>query len=341
MATPRPSRNRGLNQAHPKRLADDLARRFGRMNDVALRIIRERLVPALATGTDLEIAAALQDVQNALDDAFPDGQIRADAQRVGAQVNRRHRDLFFAGLAAVLGVRLLGTDAPGGAETPVGPRGRRRLVVRLNLEPNLLVDNFVDENLRYVSTLRAGVLEGVGDAVTRHVVLGEALEGSNLGPTPTRAELADELLATWERKGVPSAIPIRRTRRDGSPVLITLENHAALIARDQVSKLNGQLNRARQTAAGITSFVWETQDDSRVRPEHRALDGRRFTWADGAGGVYPGQPVQCRCWARPVVDRGRVLRDGAFIDIDQVIGSASGRGQPGITPRNPGPGTFL
>lgn len=354
MATAKPSRQRGLNQEFPKRLADDFARRFGRMNEVALDIIRRRLVPAIAAGSEAEIFAAIDAIEAELSRRFPDNDIRDAAREAGDLLNDRNRRLFFSGLAAAVGVKLLGSDAPGTEidlpRIPAGveptPRRRRRLVVRLNLEPNLLVDNFVDENIRLISTLRSGVVEGVGDQVSRAVLLqGPPLEGLDLGPNPTRQEVADRLLAAWERKGVPSRIPIRRMRRDGTPVLITLENHARLIARDQISKLNGQLARARQTAAGITSFVWETQKDSRVRPEHRALQGRTFTWADGANGVFPGQPIQCRCWARAVVDADQVLSDGDFIDIDDPNFAGrdvfTERGQPGITPTNPGPGSRL
>lgn len=81
------------------------------------------------------------------------------------------------------------------------------------------------------------------------------------------------------------------------------ESRAAIIARDQVGKFFGSLNRARQTDLGLTHFYWATAGDERVRPEHEALDGKRFSWAAGAPEEgFPGGPVMCRCTPEPDVD---------------------------------------
>jgi len=45
MARARVSRQKGLNQEPPKRLADELARSYARMNSRALTLIRRLLVP--------------------------------------------------------------------------------------------------------------------------------------------------------------------------------------------------------------------------------------------------------------------------------------------------------
>jgi SPP1 gp7 family putative phage head morphogenesis protein len=345
--TPRPSRQRGLNQAYPRRLADDLARQYGRMNATALRLIERLLVPAILEGDQARITAALEEIDRVLADEFSDERVRTTARRTGDRVNTNHRRLFFAGLSAAIGVRILGSDDPQvSGDIPTTPPGSTaaaggggRLIARANMNPTILVDRFVDENVKYISTLRRGMVEAVGDQVVRDVILGGGVTGEELVP-PTRAELTDRLLTQWREKGVPSLIPTRRIKQNGEPVFVTMENHAALIARDQVSKLNGQLNRARQEAAGVREFVWETQRDSRVRPDHRALQGTRHTWAEGADGVYPGQPINCRCWARAVVSRDEVVASGGFIPIN-VPGPFTERHNPGITPNDPGPGAAL
>lgn len=74
---------------------------------------------------------------------------------------------------------------------------------------------------------------------------------------------------------------------------------AKLIARDQVGKLNGQLNKTRQQAAGFKRYEWQTMEDKRVRPEHKELNGTIRTWGEG---LEPGESVQCRCSAVPVWD---------------------------------------
>lgn len=83
------------------------------------------------------------------------------------------------------------------------------------------------------------------------------------------------------------------------------DRRAKLIARDQMGKFNSDLNRIRQTQAGLTSYVWSTSHDERVRERHRKLDGKTYKWGEATGaeqGLPPGQPVQCRCIARGVVE---------------------------------------
>ena len=79
------------------------------------------------------------------------------------------------------------------------------------------------------------------------------------------------------------------------------ENRARLIARDQTSKFNGQLTQLRQQELGITSYIWTTSKDERVRSTHRVLDGKTFTWEKGSKIGHPGQEINCRCIAQPII----------------------------------------
>jgi SPP1 gp7 family putative phage head morphogenesis protein len=78
-------------------------------------------------------------------------------------------------------------------------------------------------------------------------------------------------------------------------------SRSRLIARDQVGKFYGDLNRVRQGDLGITRFVWRTVRDNRVREEHQELDGEVFTWGEAPEGG-PGEAVLCRCYADPVIE---------------------------------------
>ena len=83
------------------------------------------------------------------------------------------------------------------------------------------------------------------------------------------------------------------------------DGRARLIARDQIGKTTADLNRLRHQQAGITEYDWSTAADERVRPLHRSLNGKRYKYGEptGAeGGLPPGQPIQCRCIARGVVE---------------------------------------
>lgn len=81
------------------------------------------------------------------------------------------------------------------------------------------------------------------------------------------------------------------------------------IARDQTSKLNGELTKQRNLAAGIEFFRWVDSDDSRVGDDHRRAANRDIGYGKG---VYrwdkppkegiPGRSTRpfCRCTAAPV-----------------------------------------
>ena len=46
------------------------------------------------------------------------------------------------------------------------------------------------------------------------------------------------------------------------------------------------------------SYIWRTQGDDRVRPEHAARNGEIFSW-DDPDVAPPGSEFGCRCWAEP------------------------------------------
>lgn len=79
------------------------------------------------------------------------------------------------------------------------------------------------------------------------------------------------------------------------------DSRAKLIARDQSTKLTGQLAEQKQTEAGVEEYVWVTEGDDKVRPEHAALNGTTQRWDDPPPPGHPGTDVLCRCRARPVL----------------------------------------
>lgn len=90
---------------------------------------------------------------------------------------------------------------------------------------------------------------------------------------------------------------------------------AALIAVDQIGKLNGQLTKQRQVEGGIDVYVWQTARDERVRgrpggtspnaiPSHWEMEGMYCKWSDSS--VY----------ADPDVDVVRDEKRGEIISIN-------------------------
>lgn len=83
------------------------------------------------------------------------------------------------------------------------------------------------------------------------------------------------------------------------------ENDARRIARDQIGKLNGQLNEERQKGMGVSGYTWRTANDNRVRDEHTEREGQHYEWSDPPEDGHPGEAIQCRCFAEP--DLGPIL----------------------------------
>lgn len=79
---------------------------------------------------------------------------------------------------------------------------------------------------------------------------------------------------------------------------------AHLIATDQLGKLVGQASIGTFLSAGFERGYWQSRRDNRVRERHRELDGTTFNLRTGVPGErFPGWPIRCRCFTRPVPRR--------------------------------------
>jgi len=78
-----------------------------------------------------------------------------------------------------------------------------------------------------------------------------------------------------------------------------------MIARDQVSKFNADLNMQRQNDLGVNKYIWSGTMDERERPMHRDLEGKVFSYDDPpvtnpqGDKNNPGGDYLCRCVALP------------------------------------------
>ncbi len=80
------------------------------------------------------------------------------------------------------------------------------------------------------------------------------------------------------------------------------ESKADLLARDQTLKLNANITQARQRGAGVEKYIWTTSGDERVRDEHAELEGEVFSWDNPPSVGHPGEDIQCRCTAFPIIE---------------------------------------
>lgn len=87
------------------------------------------------------------------------------------------------------------------------------------------------------------------------------------------------------------------------------DRRAKIIADDQVRKVTSSMNSARMQAAGVQEFRWiHSGGGADPRELHLELDGQIFRYDDppvidektGERGM-PGQLVNCRCVAQPIV----------------------------------------
>lgn len=120
-------------------------------------------------------------------------------------------------------------------------------------------------------------------------------------PAKTSRQIADRISSalingTEPKQTTKEVFDIMSERTDVS------DSRAILIARDQTAKLNGQFTRERQEDLGVEGYIWRTVGDERVRDTHEENDGEFFSWDNPPGETgHPGEDVQCRCWAEPVL----------------------------------------
>lgn len=87
------------------------------------------------------------------------------------------------------------------------------------------------------------------------------------------ARLRDEI-SKWvksgkSREGLQDMIQAR---------LSASADRAKFIARQETSLYTSQFKQSQYEAAGIKRYIWDAVLDSRTRPQHRHLDGEKFSW---------------------------------------------------------------
>jgi SPP1 gp7 family putative phage head morphogenesis protein len=88
--------------------------------------------------------------------------------------------------------------------------------------------------------------------------------------------------------------------RELAKALGITQRRARIISSDQTHKLNIALTKYRNLQLGISSYIWRTRRDDRVRPAHRAREGKMFRW-DAKEPPLPGYEVGCRCVGQSVI----------------------------------------
>lgn len=141
----------------------------------------------------------------------------------------------------------------------------------------MLKQIWASQNLTLIKSIDDRTMEAIRYALSRNVIR-----------TVDRKELVSELTQTIKHMAGVN------------------ERRAALIACDQVGKLNSQLAQYEQVNQGVDSYIWQTMMDNRVRPEHAERQGKRYYWNDPPSGGHPGWAIRCRCSAIPCYDTDKM-----------------------------------
>lgn len=178
----------------------------------------------------------------------------------------------------------------------------------LRNSPNVVerVNELTVSNIQLIKSIRTQYLDKVQNAVMQAMVQGSL-----------NKDLAEQL---------------KKLGKD-------VESRAMLIARDQSSKLNAALTRARHEEVGIKKYMWSTSGDERVRDSHAELDGQMFSYDNPPAVGNPGHDVNCRCVAIPVFDEVQAkaqetlsepVKENLTLSVDKLV-EKSQKIEPTIT----------
>lgn len=167
------------------------------------------------------------------------------------------------------------------------------------------------ESQRHTKQFLASVKRAMGvdvAAVVREEDLSSLLETASVRNAALIKGLADETVkrvANSVTTALMQGTPARDLQKQLALDFGFSDKRAKVIARDQIAKLNSDMNRFRHQQADVNKYRWRTSQDERVRPLHRRLDGKIYADGEPTGaeqGLPPGQPVLCRCVAQAIVE---------------------------------------
>lgn len=158
----------------------------------------------------------------------------------------------------------------------------------------LIAEQVSDFNRRQV---KAQLEEGLGvDVLLNEPYLTQELESFSFWSTRLIQDMPDQYrnrVQNIAMAGLQSGESTTSLARKIAKEAGVQKRRAELIARDQVSKLNGQLTQLRQQEAGVKKYRWRTSRDERVRSSHAAREGKVYSWNRPPEGGHPGQPINC------------------------------------------------
>ena len=252
----------------PKRLEREYAEFTGYMIEQIAQRFRNQVLLALKSGTVAKFADAPAQVGNYA------VVMKTLANRVQRKLlkqfsNSRIKDQTTSTLGKVNKYNQAGTYGP--IETGLG-LNVTQLIASEALNP--AINALVMETSQWSEKLRDDVLEFFTANTLRAMTLGKSL---------------DDIISEFD---------MTASKR---------KNHAKFVARNQVANFNGLTTKIRHQKLGITTGIWVTSRDERVRECHQVRDGKEFDLAKGlysscdGKSLFPGTDYQCRCTYRAIL----------------------------------------
>lgn len=184
--------------------------------------------------------------------------------------------------------------------------GARRLVI--NLDPRL--QSWVTRierwhRGRWVNGVRTTAGVDV-DGLVRNLVADDEVRAFQRWASGLIRDLSDDLRRRVEAEvyqGFAQQTPRRKIGKVLSEALEITRKRAEFIAVDQSNKLSGKMDELRSREAGVDRYRWRTAGDERVRPTHRANEGKVFSWdKPPATTGHPRTEPRCRCTSQPYIE---------------------------------------
>jgi len=225
-------------------------------------------------------------------------------------------------------------------ETEIVAASHRLTILREGLPTKGIAGRAADMLVKWSTTVNTRVLEDLGlNPVKPGTALAQArdawVKDNAALITSQPREIADRVEAHI-REMVPQGARWETIAKKLEEEHGIATGRARLIARDQVSKYNADMNRIRQVDAGITHYVWMGAMDNRERPAHVALEGTVWSWDSPPPIGNPGEPIMFRCSAIPCVSnqekaKAAPMTEQDLIDRTAALGPTQRQGE-GATP---------
>ncbi len=160
-------------------------------------------------------------------------------------------------------------------------------------------------------TPRGVALAPTIDPATRARLRAEFTENLDLGIKGFAAERIPELRRRVEENALQFGGRVDRLAKIIEAEFGVAKRKAEFLADQETGLLVSKYRAVKYGELGIDDYIWSTSHDARVRPSHRVLDGKRFSFSRGALVSDPGQPARylnpgedwrCRCVPRPLVN---------------------------------------